>query len=197
MTLTARVCLKASHRIEYRVQRQEKFEARTRRAGPAYKAGCNPTESRCGNMGTADGLRLRWSAGVTMHATGTFNVKISPAEASALGQQAGLGRMTIDKTFAGDLEGTSRGEMLTGGAESTGAMAYVALERVTASVSGRSGSFLLMHTASMLKSTPASGMMQVVVVPQSGTDELAGLGGEMTITIAAGKHNYDFEYELQ
>jgi hypothetical protein len=132
-----------------------------------------------------------------MHATGTFNVKISPAEASALGQQAGLGRMTIDKTFAGDLEGTSKGEMLTGGAESTGAMAYVALERVTASVSGRSGSFLLMHTASMLKSTPASGMMQVVVVPQSGTDELAGLGGKMTISIADGKHNYDFEYELQ
>jgi len=87
--------------------------------------------------------------------------------------------------------------MLTGGAESTGAMAYVALERVTASVNGRSGSFLLMHTASMLRSTPASGMMQVVVVPQSGTDELAGLGGKMTITIADGKHNYDFEYELQ
>jgi len=132
-----------------------------------------------------------------MHASGTFVVKISPAESSAIAKEVGLGRMTIDKTFAGDLEGTSRGEMLTGGAESTGAMAYVALERVTASLSGRNGSFLLMHNASMLKSDPDSGVMQVAVVPQSGTDELAGLAGKMTITITDGKHNFDFEYELR
>src|SRR5215471_7219538 len=68
--------------------------------------------------------------GVTMHAAGTFVVKISPAEASAIAQQAGIGRMTIDKTFAGSLEGTSKGEMLTAGTEATGAGAYVALERV-------------------------------------------------------------------
>jgi hypothetical protein len=134
--------------------------------------------------------------GATMHATGTFAVKIAPAEASALGQAAGLGSMTIDKTFSGDLEGTSKGEMLTGSTESTGAMAYVAIERVTGKLKGRSGSFLLMHNASMLKTDPKSGVMQVTVVPHSGTDGLAGLSGKMTITIESGKHSYDFEYQL-
>jgi hypothetical protein len=131
-----------------------------------------------------------------MHAKGTFVVKISPTDVSALGQEAGIGRMTIDKTFSGDIEGTSKGEMLTGGADSTGAMAYVALERVTGKLNGRSGSFLLMHNASMLKSDPASGMLQVTVVPQSGTDELSGLSGKLTITIEGGKHSFDLEYEL-
>ena len=65
--------------------------------------------------------------------------------------------MTIDKTFSGDIDGTSKGEMLMGATDSTGAMAYVALERVTGTVNGRNGSFLLMHNASMLKSDPASG----------------------------------------
>jgi hypothetical protein len=104
--------------------------------------------------------------------------------------------MTIDKTFSGDIDGTSKGEMLMAATESTGAMAYVALERVTGTLNGRSGSFLLMHNASMLKSDPASGAMQVRVVPQSGTDELASLSGQLTITIEGGKHSFDLEYEL-
>jgi hypothetical protein len=133
---------------------------------------------------------------VSMHATGTFVVKINPAEASEIAQQAGIGRMTIDKTFSGALEGTSKGEMLTGGAESTGAMAYVALERVTGKLNGRSGDFVLMHNATMLKSDPGSGVMQITVVPQSGTGELAGLTGKMLITIEGGKHSFDFEYQL-
>jgi hypothetical protein len=135
-------------------------------------------------------------AGVIMHATGTFVVKINPAEASEIAQQAGIGRMTIDKTFSGALEGTSKGEMLTGGAESTGAMAYVALERVTGKLNGRSGDFVLMHNATMLKRNPGSGVMQITVVPQSGTGELAGLTGKMLITIEGGKHSFDFEYQL-
>ena len=131
-----------------------------------------------------------------MHAKGTFVVKINPVDGSALAQEAGIGRMTIDKTFSGDLEGTSKGEMLTGATESTGAMAYVAMERVTGKLNGRSGSFLLMHNASMLKSDPAGGGMQITVVPQSGTEELAGMSGKLTIVIDAGKHSYDLEYEL-
>jgi hypothetical protein len=121
---------------------------------------------------------------------------MGPAEASAPAQQAGVGRMTIDKTFSGDIDGTSKGEMLMAATESTGAMAYVALERVTGTLNGRSGSFLLMHNASMLKSDPASGALQVRVVPQSGTDELASLSGQLTITIEGGKHSFDLEYEL-
>ena len=131
-----------------------------------------------------------------MHARGTFVVKISPVEASAISREAGIGPMTIDKTFSGDLEGTSKGEMLSAGTESTGAMAYVAMERVTGKLNGRSGSFLLMHNASMLKSDPAGGVMQITVVPQSGTDELAGMSGKLIIIIEGGKHSYDLEYEL-
>jgi hypothetical protein len=131
-----------------------------------------------------------------MHATGTFAVKVLPAEAPALAKDAGLGIFSLDKSFSGELEGTSKGEMLTGNTDSTGAMAYVAIERVTGKLKGRSGSFLLMHNASMLKTDPASGVMQVVVVPQSGTGELAGLSGKMIIHIEGGKHSYDFEYQL-
>jgi hypothetical protein len=131
-----------------------------------------------------------------MHATGTFAVKINPAESSSIAKEASLGCMTIDKTFSGELEGSSKGEMLTGGTESTGAMAYVALERVTGKLNGRSGSFILMHNASMVKSDPSSGALQVVVVPHSGSGDLSGITGAMKIAIEGGKHNYDFEYQL-
>jgi hypothetical protein len=134
--------------------------------------------------------------GVTMHGTGTFAVKINAVEAPDLAKDAGLACLTIDKVFSGSLEGTSKGEMLTGGAESTGAMAYVALERVTGKLDGRVGSFLLMHNAVMLKGVPSSGVMQITVVPDSGTAELAGLTGKMIITIEGGKHSFDFEYQL-
>ena len=132
-----------------------------------------------------------------MLATGRFEVKMTPAEAPALSQEAGLGIFSLEKAFSGELEGVSKGEMLTGGTESTGAMAYVAIERVTGKLKGRSGSFLLMHNASMLKTDPKSGVMSVVVVPHSGTEELTGLSGKLTITIEGGKHSYDLEYELQ
>jgi hypothetical protein len=75
-------------------------------------------------------------------------------------------------------------------------MAYVALEQVTGKLNGRSGSFLLMHNATMLKSDPGSGVMQITVVPHSGAGELAGLSGKMTITIEGGKHSFDLAYQL-
>ena len=131
-----------------------------------------------------------------MHANGTFAVKVLPAEAPAPAKDAGLGLFSLDKNFSGELEATSKGEMLTGSTDSTGAMAYVAIERVTGKLNSRSGSFLLMHNASMLKSDPSSAVMQVTVVPHSGVDELAGLSGRMTIVIEGGKHSYDFEYQL-
>lgn len=131
-----------------------------------------------------------------MHARGTFAVKITPEEAPAVAKEAGLAVFSIDKTFSGELDGSSKGEMLSGSTESTGAMAYVAIERVTGKLNGRSGSFLLMHNASMLKTDPRSGVMSVTVVPHSGTDELTGLSGKMTIIIESGQHSYDFEYAL-
>ncbi len=133
---------------------------------------------------------------MAQQAEGTFEVKVTPVEASPIGKQGDLGRMTLDKTFAGALTGASRGEMLTANTEESGAMAYVALERFTGTVDGRSGSFLLAHRASMLKRDPSSAVMEVRVVPASGTGELAGLEGVMLIRMDAGQHSYSFEYSL-
>lgn len=132
-----------------------------------------------------------------MKAKGTFEVKITPAEGTALEKEAGIGRMTIDKTWSGDLAGTSKGSMLTSATESTGAMAYVALEKVDAKLKGKSGSFYFSHTATMKKGDAASGVLKITVVAGSGTGELAGLSGELSIIIdAKGGHAYEFNYEL-
>jgi hypothetical protein len=125
------------------------------------------------------------------HATGTFDVKLTPQTDDK--SDPGLGRMTIDKQFHGDLEGTSKGQMLTGMTEVKGSAGYVAIEKVTGTLKGRSGSFILQHTGIMNRNVP---QLTITVVPDSGTGQLAGLAGTFTIKIADGKHSYDFEYTL-
>jgi len=119
-------------------------------------------------------------------------VKLAPQAAED--GDAGLGRMSIDKQFHGDLEGTSRGFMLSSAATIVkGSGGYVAMERVTGKLKDRSGSFVLQHSGTM---TRGVAQLSVTVVPDSGTDQLAGLAGIMTIKIDAGKHSYEFEYTL-
>jgi hypothetical protein len=101
--------------------------------------------------------------------------------------------MSIDKQFRGDLEATSQGEMLTGGLIAKGSAGYVAIERVVGTLQGRSGTFILQHSATMTRGAP---QLSITVVPDSGTDGLAGLAGRMTIEIAGGDHSYDFEYTI-
>lgn len=133
-------------------------------------------------------------AAVTTHATGTFDVKLTPVPFDDKPGDAGLGRMTIDKQFHGDLEGTSRGQMLSAGTGAKGSSGgYVAIERVTGKLNGREGSFVLQHSGTMTRGTP---QMTVTVVPDSGTGQLVGLAGTFTIKIDNGKHFYDFEYTL-
>lgn len=100
--------------------------------------------------------------------------------------------MLLDKEIHGDLEGTSKGQMLTGGIVK-GSGGYVAMEKITGKLKGRSGSFLLQHSATMNKGEPH---IQITVVPDSGTDQLTGLTGTFNIKIDASKHSYDFEYTL-
>jgi Protein of unknown function (DUF3224) len=126
-------------------------------------------------------------------ATGTFEVKLVPLVSDSDTQDATLGRMSIDKQFRGDLEGTSKGQMLTGGTGVKGSGAYVAIEKVTGMLHGRSGTFILQHTGIMTRGTP---QLTITVVPDSGTDELVGLSGRLTIKIDDGKHSYDFEYAI-
>jgi hypothetical protein len=104
-----------------------------------------------------------------------------------------LGRMSIDKQFHGDLDGTSKGQMLTGGTIIRNSAGYVAIERVTGSVKGRKGSFILQHNGTMNRGEPS---LVITVVPDSGTDQLEGLKGTMKIDIDAGKHSYELEYVL-
>ena len=130
------------------------------------------------------------------HASGTFEVKVTPTDASEVGKAGGIGRMTIEKVFSGALEGSSKGEMLTGGNHATGTLAYVAMETVTGRLEGRTGSFILRHDAWMMKSEPATAHLDVSVVASSGTGDLAGLTGRMTIERAEAMHSYVFEYAL-
>lgn len=128
-----------------------------------------------------------------MHASGTFDVKISPQTPDGKFEDATMGRMTIDKQFHGDLEATSKGQMLTAMTDIKGSAGYVAIERVNGTLHGRTGSFFLQHSASMTRGVP---QLSVTVVPDSGTGQLVGLTGKMDIKIDAGKHSYAFEYTL-
>jgi hypothetical protein len=130
---------------------------------------------------------------VSLHASGTFDVKISPLPPEDSTGGAAIGRYSIDKQFHGDLEGISKGLMLSAGDPSTGTAGYVAMEYVTGTLHGRSGSFALQHMGTM---DGGKFNLKVIAAPGSGKGELAGIDGTMTITIAAGKHSYEFDYTL-
>ncbi len=130
---------------------------------------------------------------MALRASGTFEVKLSPQPPEDKAEGATLGRMSIDKQFHGDLEGTSKGQMLTAMTDVKGSAGYVAIERITGTLHGHSGSFVLQHSGTLTK---GAAQQSITVVPDSGTGQLAGLTGKMTITIADGKHSYDFEYTL-
>src|SRR5262245_3370759 len=120
-----------------------------------------------------------------MTASGTFDVKVvpQPQDDSAGGP---FTRLFLDKHFHGDLDATSKGQMLAAGTAVEGSGAYVAFEIVTGVLNGKRGSFILQHRGTMRKSDY---LMDVTVVPDSGTDELAGINGKMKIIIEVGKHS--------
>jgi hypothetical protein len=128
-----------------------------------------------------------------MLAAGEFDVKLTPQGSDTPAEGSALGRFTLDKQFHGDLEATSLGEMLTAGSTIKDSAAYVAVERVTGTLHGKRGTFALQHAGVM---TRGEGKLTIIVVPDSGTGELAGLTGAMTIDIASGKHRYTLEYTL-
>ena len=130
---------------------------------------------------------------MSKQAIGTFDVKLNPLLQYNMSEDAKLGRMSIDKQFHGDLEASSQGEMLSAGTDVKGSAGYVAIERVSGSLHGRNGSFVLQHNATMTRGVP---YLNIIVVPDSGVGELVGLSGMMRINIADGKHTYEFEYAL-
>jgi Protein of unknown function (DUF3224) len=123
------------------------------------------------------------------HATGTFDVKVVPQT----NDDSPIGRMLIDKQLHGDLEATSKGQMLAFTTEVKGSAGYVAMERVTGTLHGRPGSFVLQHHATMTRGIPE---LSITVVPDSGTGQLVGITGKFEIQITEGKHSYTFDYTL-
>jgi len=132
--------------------------------------------------------------GTAMSATakGTFDVKTAPQPAGDA-DDTGIARLLLDKQFHGDLDAVSKGQMLAAGTASKGSAGYVAIEKVTGTLFGHKGSFVLQHTGTMNRGVPA---LNVSVVPDSGTDQLTGLSGTMNISIANGAHSYEFAYSL-
>ena len=134
---------------------------------------------------------------MTNHATGAFDVTLTPqadgrTEADRT-QHPTPARMSIEKHFHGALEATSKGQMLSSMTDVTGSAGYVAIERVTGTLHGRSGTFVLQHSGTMNRGVP---QLSVTVIPDSGTGQLVGLAGKMSINIVDKKHTYDFEYTL-
>jgi predicted flavoprotein YhiN len=132
----------------------------------------------------------------SQRATGSFDVKVNAAKPDTqVARAANLSRLTIDKRFHGDLEGISKGEMLALQTETKGSAGYVALERVTGTLKGRNGSFVLQHSATMNRGDSRA---EISVVPDSATGELRGLSGKMIISVASdGAHSNEFDFRLE
>ncbi len=127
-------------------------------------------------------------------ARGAFEVKLTPQPADEREAATFLGRLNLDKSFHGDLEATSVGQMLAARGDVPASAGYVALERLTGTLAGKSGSFILQHSG---HSSPAGQSLAINVVAGTGTEGLTGLSGTMKIIIAPdGAHSYEFDYEL-
>jgi predicted anti-sigma-YlaC factor YlaD len=126
-------------------------------------------------------------------ATGSFEVSLQPLSNAEVSSDALLGRMLLTKTFSGDLRGSARGQMLSAMTTVKGSAGYVAIDHVTGELDGRKGSFVLQHSGAMNRGVQS---LTIMVVPDSGTGELAGLSGTLSINIIDGKHFYDFIYSL-
>ena len=118
---------------------------------------------------------------------------MKPETLSETAAKTAIGRMSLDKVYSGQLEATSQGEFLSAMGSVKGSAGYVAMERVTGTLEGKAGSFVLQHTGTMNRGAPA---LSVTVVPDSGSGELVGIDGTMKIDIVEGKHNYEFAYSV-
>jgi len=124
------------------------------------------------------------------HAHGTFNVKMGPPTP---GPAAGLSHFGMTKDFHGDFEGTGIGEMMSAGDYTKGSAGYVAVELLTGTLAGKTGSFALQHSSTM-HGTDYN--MSILVSPGSGTGDLQGISGTFKISIKDGQHFYDLDYTL-
>jgi hypothetical protein len=128
-----------------------------------------------------------------LHARGEFEVNVTPVPLGGPTEDAALSRYTLSKTLTGDFTGEAKGQMLAGTGTVPTSGVYVAIERLTGTLAGREGSFLLFHRGVMAGGKQE---MLVEVVPDSGSGALAGIRGTFRIVLEGKKHLYEFEYEL-
>ncbi|HET9864428.1 MAG TPA: DUF3224 domain-containing protein [Steroidobacteraceae bacterium] len=126
-------------------------------------------------------------------ATGSFEVSLQPLSNAEISDDPLFGRLLLVKKFSGDLAGAARGQMLSAGTATRGSAGYVAIDQFTGTLEGHRGSFVLQHSGSMNRGVPT---LSIMVVPDSGTDELQGLTGTLSINVIDGRHFYDFIYSL-
>ncbi|MGH9819376.1 MAG: DUF3224 domain-containing protein [Pyrinomonadaceae bacterium] len=126
-------------------------------------------------------------------AKGTFEVKVTPLEAEENVGDPLIGRLSLEKQFSGAMAGTSKGQMLGIGTAIKESGGYVAAERFVGTLDGKTGSFSLQHSGTM---QAGNFILNVAVVPDSGTDELTGISGRMSIKIEDGEHIYELEYSI-
>jgi hypothetical protein len=172
--------------------RQKRYDAAEHREAKAHTTlGTTRVARQSALTGTAS--TKSEASIVALQASGTFEVKLAPQPLADSAADGSLGRMTIDKTFSGDLQGTSKGEMLTAGRPDKGSAGYVAVECFRGVLHGHSGTFALQHSGTMHRGAFS---LTVAVVPDSGTESLTGISGAMDIKIVDGKHFYTFDYLL-
>lgn len=152
-----------------------------------------PAPSAPAQTHASEAKPVQMKGATPLHASGTFDVVVKPAAPDDKAEGSTVGRMSLEKQFHGDLVGTSKGEMLTAATAVKNSAGYVAIERVSGTLNGRRGTFVLQHTGTMNRGAL---QLDISVVPDSGTDELAGLTGQMTIKITDGKHYYEFDYAI-
>ena len=127
-----------------------------------------------------------------MIARGTFDVKMTPEAVDAADGNP-VSRLALDKQYRGDLDGAGRGVMVSATTPVKGSAGYVAIERVSGTLHGRRGSFVMQHAGMM---TRGAQQLAITIVPDSGTGELVGIAGSCGITIADGVHTYEIQYTL-
>jgi len=128
------------------------------------------------------------------HARGPFTVKIMPQGEGHSADDVSTGRVTLDKAYSGDLQAIGVGDMLAARTAVGNSAGYVAIERVTGTLDGRSGSFVVQHSGTMDRGAQ---QLAIGIVPDSGTGELAGIAGMMSIDVAPnGAHHYDLAYTI-
>lgn len=130
---------------------------------------------------------------MSTHVSGRFSITMTPAATPQRSGRTALGRMLIEKAYTGALAATASGEMLSAVTDTKGAAGYVAIEAITGVLQGRQGSFVVRHAGTMADGKQE---LSIVIVPHSGTGQLAGIRGTMAIRIEAGQHFYDLDYTL-